>query len=285
MHVVLRDGRRIGIAESGDPDGVPLLWFPGTPASRFSCPADERATAAAGLRLVAIERPGFGVSDFNARRQILDWPSDVVQVADLLGFERFAIAGLSGAGPYLAACAHEIPHRLSAVGMISCFGPLGPEGMTARMPLYRRGVLRVVASASRVATGAAELGLLGRNPEKLYRRMTRGLSACDRVILARPEVWDRQVASAAEALRPGARGFVRELVLATQPWGFKLRDIDMAVHLWHGGMDRSTPIEMGRYMAEQIPACRAVFYPHEGHFLIYEHWPEIAATLAHAIAA
>lgn len=285
MHVVLRDGRRIGYAESGDPDGLPLLWFPGTPGSRYSSPADEGATAAAGVRLVCVERPGFGVSDFLARRQILDWPSDAVQIADALGIDRFAIAGMSGAGPYLAACAHEIPERLTAVGLISCIGPLGPEGMTRNMPLYRRGVLRVVASASRVASYAAELNLLGRNPEKLYRRMTRGLSAVDRAILARPEVWDRQVASAAEAVRCGGRGFVRELILVTQPWGFRLCDIDIEVHMWHGGQDRSTPIEMGRYMAEQIPSCTTAFFPDEGHFLIYDRWSEIVSTLADAAAS
>lgn len=285
MHVVLRDGRRLGYAESGDPDGLPLLWFPGTPGSRYSGPADEHATRSAGVRLICIERPGFGVSDFLARRQFLDCPHDVTQVADALGIDRFAIAGISGAGPYLAACAHEIPERLTAVGLISCIGPLGPEGMTKRMPMYRRGVLRVVASASRVASYAAELGLLGRDPEKLYRRMTRGLSAGDRAILARPEVWDRQVASIAEALRPGARGFVRELILVTQPWGFRLCDIDIEVHMWHGTGDRSTPIEMGRYMAEQIPSCEASFYPDEGHFLIYDRWAEIVSTLADAAAS
>jgi hypothetical protein len=48
---------------------------------------------------VVIERPGFGVSDFQPNRRILDWPRDVVEVVDALGLDSFAVAGVLGRGP------------------------------------------------------------------------------------------------------------------------------------------------------------------------------------------
>jgi pimeloyl-ACP methyl ester carboxylesterase len=39
---------------------------------------------------MSLDRPGIGGSDPKAGFQLLDWPNDVVEVADQLGIERFA---------------------------------------------------------------------------------------------------------------------------------------------------------------------------------------------------
>jgi pimeloyl-ACP methyl ester carboxylesterase len=54
-----------------------------------------------GVRHIQLDRPGFGLSDFQPGRTVLDWPDDVAHVADLLGIERFAVIGVSGRGPYM----------------------------------------------------------------------------------------------------------------------------------------------------------------------------------------
>jgi pimeloyl-ACP methyl ester carboxylesterase len=110
--VNLPDGRSLGYAEYGDPSGKPVLFFPGTPSSRLLHPP-EGPTASLGARLIVVERPGFGLSDFQPGRTLLDWPDDVVALADALDIERFAVAGLSAGGPYVAteavAVAREQP--------------------------------------------------------------------------------------------------------------------------------------------------------------------------------
>jgi pimeloyl-ACP methyl ester carboxylesterase len=120
----MSDGRAIGLCEHGDPQGKPLLWFPGTPSSRLWPVPDAEAARAAGVRVVVIERPGFGVSDFQPNRCVLDWPRDVVQVADALGLDSFAVAGSSGAGPYVGACAYALPDRVRVAGMVGVVAPL-----------------------------------------------------------------------------------------------------------------------------------------------------------------
>jgi pimeloyl-ACP methyl ester carboxylesterase len=60
--VRLRDGRALAYAEWGDEHGRPVFFFHGSPLSRLRCP-DGEATEAAGVRLVAVDRPGFGGSD------------------------------------------------------------------------------------------------------------------------------------------------------------------------------------------------------------------------------
>jgi len=117
--VTLPDGRRLAYTEWGLPDGKPLLYFHGTPGSRLWCP-DEDATAAAGVRLIAPDRPGFGRSDPQEGRTLADWPKDVEALADALHISSFAVVGVSGGGAYAAACAALIPRRLSGVAVVSC---------------------------------------------------------------------------------------------------------------------------------------------------------------------
>src|SRR5262249_44723118 len=130
----LHGGRRLSYAEYGDPSGHPVVWFPGTPGSRLSS-LDPAILMRLRIRLVTVDRPGCGRSDPHPARTVLGWPHDVAALADALGLERFALAGVSGAGPYLAACAYALPNRVSAVAAIACMGPMQAPGAARRMRL------------------------------------------------------------------------------------------------------------------------------------------------------
>lgn len=95
----LRDGRRLGCAEWGDPGGRPLLYFHGWPGSREGRLGGEAAKAK-GVRMIALDRPGMGLSDYQLRRSLVDWPDDVIQVTAALGLDRFAMLGISTGTPY-----------------------------------------------------------------------------------------------------------------------------------------------------------------------------------------
>ena len=116
--VRLRDGRALAYAEWGDLHGPPVFFFHGSPLSRLWCP-DEEATQAAGVHLVAVDRPGFGRSDLQPGRRLVDWPLDVAELADALGIDRFAVAGYSAGGPYAVACAALIGERVTRAGLVS----------------------------------------------------------------------------------------------------------------------------------------------------------------------
>ena len=60
-----------------------------------------RPALARGIRIIAPDRPGLGLSTRLPGRQIADWPNDVRELADALGIARFAVIGISGGGPYV----------------------------------------------------------------------------------------------------------------------------------------------------------------------------------------
>jgi pimeloyl-ACP methyl ester carboxylesterase len=95
--------------------------------------------------VIALDRPGYGLSDFRPGRAISDWPADVAQAADALGIGRFSVAGASGGGPYALACAREIPDRVVRAAVISGVGPFQVPGSTAGMRWQNRVGFRLCA--------------------------------------------------------------------------------------------------------------------------------------------
>ncbi len=278
----LEDGRLLGYAVYGDPEGWPIFYFHGFPGSRLEAQLADRVAARMGIRLIALDRPGFGLSDFKPRRTIFEWPDDVVKIADALRINRFATIGVSGGGPYAAACALKIPQRLTAVAIVCGLGPLDTPNGTDRMVRTNH----LIFFLGRRLPWLAKISLwriayqVRRNPEGTLRRMIVALPDPDKAVLARPEVKTAMKDNVVEAFRGGSRGAACELLLYTRPWGFLLQDIATRVNLWHGEQDVSVPPTMGQYQARTIPNCRAIFYPGEGHFsLVINHMEEVLSGL------
>ncbi|MCU0722686.1 MAG: alpha/beta hydrolase [Planctomycetes bacterium] len=266
--VKLKDGRNLGVAEFGDPSGRPVLYFHGYPGSRLEAGLAHEEAALQGVRLIGVDRPGIGLSDFQDGRSIPDWPSDVAGLADALGLPRFAAVGVSGGGPYALACARLIPERLTAAGVVAGLGPVdeapAPPGMMAvgrlalslpvQAPWAVQPLFQVASWGLRAQAGMFVDFLASTIPEP------------DRSVLADPDVRRTLAASQGEAMRQGPRGATWELGLYSGPWGFRLEDVAFAVDLWHGERDAVVPAEMGRAQAKALPRCRARFFPEEGHF-------------------
>lgn len=275
----LRDGRRLGFAEWGDPGGRPLLYFHGWPGSRAEGRLGDEAARATGVRLIALDRPGMGLSDYQPRRTLGDWPDDVAQVAAALGLDRFAVLGISGGGPYAAACACKLSERLTGAGIVSGLAPIDIPGALAGMGRQNEVIFRLVgrlAVLRRAVMGATGVSVR-RHPDRV---LDRGVAAAvDKKYLDRPDVRAILVEGLSEAFRSGSRGPAWEMGLYARPWGFRLEDIRAPVHLWHGEQDANAPVTMARYLATAIPECQATFYPGEGHLHFVDRLPEILAAL------
>ncbi len=110
--IQLHDGRTLGYAEYGIAERKALFYFHGHPGARLEARFLAEQAEQAGVRLIGVDRPGMGLSTFKANRRLLDWPDDVVELADRLRLNRFAVVGFSGGGPYALACAYKIPHLI-----------------------------------------------------------------------------------------------------------------------------------------------------------------------------
>lgn len=280
--LTLAGGRRLGYAEYGKPGGEPAFYFHGHPGSRleplFAGDAPERA----GLRLVALDRPGYGLSDFQAQRTLAGWARDVAEVADQLGFETFSVIGSSGGGPYALACAHELPERVTKAAVISGVGPYDAPGATDGMRRTNRIGFQLGARVPPLARLLmwSMARQVRKQPERVVDAIAKAMSPSDAAIVQRPEVREVLAADLREGFRQGSKGPARDVVLLGRGWGFRLEDIKPQVYLWQGEADTLVPPAMGRHMAAAIPGCRATFYPGEGHLLVVDRIAEIIEQFA-----
>ena len=120
--ISLRDGRDLAYAEWADPDGQPVVLLHGSPGSRLMCP-DLEATAEAGVRLISVDRPGYGRSDPKPGRSTKDFVSDLTQLCDQLQLGSCTVCGWSGGGGYALACAWADPERFPKVVLAASPGP------------------------------------------------------------------------------------------------------------------------------------------------------------------
>ena len=268
--IILADGRQLGFAEFGDRKGKPIFYFHGFPGSRLEARLAEKISLDTQVRFIAIDRPGYGLSSFKPGRTLVNWADDVVDLANSLRLERFSILGVSGGGPYAAACAAKIPHRLDSVGIVCGMGPVDVPGLMRTMPLAYRLGLRLASRLPQIAIVLYSFSaFFFRNyPRFMLSILSGKVAEPDKIALKNKEFIKILSASFREAFRRSLRWSASDAVLYSRPWGFDLQDIRIRIHLWHGERDRIVPPELGRHMAQVIPDCSATFYPDEGHFSI-----------------
>lgn len=264
----LSSGRRLGYSEFGDPRGAPLFYFHGWPASRLQGEILDPAGKKHGLRVITPDRPGIGLSDYQPERRLLDWPPVLLELADHLGAARFHVLGLSGGGPYVAACAHAMPERLAGAGIIAGAPPLRVVGTGELMWTYKLGLWArrrfplLLKPGVRVAAW-----IIGRKFSQWPQTwLSRQLCPAD--VRAMSDERNHRIMT--EAGRLMLLGDVRATrtdgEIYSSDWGFDLRDLKFPIRYWHGDRDANIPLPMARRAAELVPGSTFRVFAGEGHY-------------------
>ncbi len=294
--VRLPDGRRLAFADYGPRDGAACIVLSGMPGSRLT-PAwafPESLLADHGVRLVGVDRPGYGRSDPNRRMSALGVADDLGVLCEVVGLDRVAVLGISAGAPFAMACAVRLAQRVGSLLLSSPMGPWElPEtraGMSRRNRRYFTLAHRAPALSRAACWLWARMALVGLrgDRDRLLRRLSRALPPADQQVLAEvaadTQRWDRFVDDTAEAFRQGGAGVRADLAVASQPWGFQLQEVTVPTWLWHGAADEDVPIAAARRMAQTIPNCHASFTD-EGHLMGLRHAGEAIQAIGGATAA
>jgi pimeloyl-ACP methyl ester carboxylesterase len=279
--VDLGDGRVLAADDVGDPDGVPLLHLHGSPDSRFARHPDDGIAAGLGVRLVAVDRPGYGGSDPLPTPDVVAWAGDVRRLLDALGIDRCRVAAWSAGAPWAFGLAATIADRIDRVTTFGCLAPT--EAFDDPDVVEASGVRAGVVEELAAGLSVTELGeqfsdlLVPRPPVDLAL-------ARDAVVehyspKARAEVESvpglvdqlaRSLAAAAEGHGAGVAADVAVQFGAGA--GVPLGSVACPVVLVHGTFDPIAGPAVGRWLAARLPDATVEVWDH-GHQGLLVDWP------------
>jgi pimeloyl-ACP methyl ester carboxylesterase len=272
------DGSVIALEVIGARDAAPVLFCHGLADSRLSACWFGPAAAELGLRVIAPDRPGMGGSDPYRLGRVVDWVEDATLILDALRVDTAALLGVSGGGPFAAACAAAMAGRVRSLTLVS---PLGPPGWPTHGMAPGERLSLALASRAPAFCGWS-LGWLGalarRRPELFFRLAGTSLPDIDNRALEQPDTRESFLASYAEAFRGGSWGVAQDLRVLTQSWGFDLGSISVPATIHHGDADTTVPLQHARLFAGAIPGAELQIYPGHGHFSILAATRELLAT-------
>lgn len=277
-YIHLPDGRRLAYAEYGEKQGLPLFLLHGLPGSRLSWGLLPNHPFPDGLRIIAPDRPGYGRSDPNPRRTLLDWSNDIEVLADALDIQNFAIVGVSGGGPGALACAWKMQERILAASIVASPAPTNAAGIFEGISKTNRFFMKLAWYLPWLSDlNIRLLGLVIRkNPERYIKSMQFKVDKIDQNLLKHPEISEMLVKDFTEALLNGSQGMVDDMSANHgHSWGFSLDHINTKVHFWYGEVDRSASVAMGQYLSSTVPNSQMTVIPDAGHLWVLVHLNEV----------
>ncbi|MEN8957737.1 MAG: alpha/beta hydrolase, partial [Flavobacteriales bacterium] len=268
-------------AQNGTDTGIPVIYSHGSKSSRYEMHYDMEFAVQKNLRIITIDRPGHGLSEYNPKGSVLSFANDVMELVAHLNIEKFSVAGMSAGSPFALALAYSFPERIHKVCIISGFAPFNVEskkylakevktmlGLAKSMPFLLKMMLKIQRKQ------------LAKNPKKALAGFLKIMSAPDQKVLKNEKVMQVIEQMFTEAFRGGSQGVAYEISkLLVQDWKFNLKDIEVPVTFWQGKEDNNVPYQWAELMQNKIQNSNLQLFEKEGHLIIFNHAAEIFNSL------
>jgi len=272
----LESGRTLGYATYGStlPSAPTIFLLHGMPGSRICGRSFHDACLKVGARLITIDRPGCGNSTF-APRTLIQWPEDVLALADHLEIDTFSIIGASSGASFALACACYLPATRLLRTMLVC--GIGPVESLGWIPWA---LMRVAPWAIRLfAVHFLLPRLLGpyidKNAEQLKDLIESQCTTLEEKEQVATEEGqkglDDTVLQYVEAFKQGRQGPMHDGLLLSSGWGFRVEDINGdRVRVIHGDQDTHAPLSMAKWVDGKLGGGRLQVLEGVTHFTIWK---------------
>ncbi|XP_024393681.1 uncharacterized protein [Physcomitrium patens] len=270
-YVGLPDGRRIAYREQGlgkDIAKRSLLVLHGLGSSRVAgMPGvSESLLKDMGVRFVAIDRPGYGFSDFNPKQTFESAAKDLAHVADCLELgSRIYLLGYSCGGAYCWAAARYIPERIAGIAM---WAPVGNYSWKGISEIERNTLIGSTTERSRKTHA-----IIRKVPQWMLYAYVRyfivptvGTKWVEdaKSRLSPPDAQNLQKYSAdimerdsIMSAKQKGKGLAQDLLLISSDWGFELSDVQDRykgpLHIFNGDQDVLVPLGLQEIIKRQLP--------------------------------
>jgi len=279
--ITLADGRKVGFIDYGPPTGAPVVWCHGGPSSRLEPQAIAPAAAQAGLRVIGIDRPGYGRSTPQPDRSIADWVHDGLAVADALHVGHFIAVGVSTGGAYALALAALAPERIRAV--VACCALTNMRWREGKALMTAPATAKLWSAPSRAAALSVATEIMGADGAKMLEQAdASAMPPADRALMQDPIFVAGMAAALPEIFAFSVQGYVDDRLADGVGWSsFEVAKIRCPVVVLHGEADNIVPVAHARHTASIVPGAKLTIVPDLGHFSIIGAVLPTLESLAH----
>jgi len=270
----LRDGRRLACSDYGLRQGLPLFYLPSHASTRLEGLFFHDSARSAGLRLLALDRPGLGLSDFVRVAHPQQVAEDVVAVADMMGIERFALLSWGGGDSFAFAVSQYYPHRVQLqVSVAPWPGAMLAASDAPWSRLLSTKMLRLMLQF-RCQVSARLSG-----QDCFFERLREAVHPVDQQLLDDEDFLTIFRADLAEARRQGFCGIAQDACAGLSALALRPERINVPIQLWHGGLDRLTSAAYTHQLAERLPQASLHSCPGWGHLSPLRHTDELLRSI------
>lgn len=271
-HFSLPDGRILSYSDIGTGENGTWIHCHGIPGSRYELSHLNDDLCATGLRIIVADRPGYGDSTPSPDYDFAQHTSDLCQLADHLGLERFAVSGFSGGGVFALGTANYLATRIERLVIVA----------TPAVPLMENPfeqASELTANSWRAAlenpdTLAGDLEALTGSINALSEALLGSVGKSDRRYLTSERVYPVFMASLRTALEQGpttaAAALARDTALTVNDWGIETLPQGLPVRLLHGTEDQLIHLPHHTALANDLPYPDCRIISDTGHYGLLE---------------
>ncbi|WP_311948047.1 alpha/beta fold hydrolase [Halomonas piscis] len=270
VHRIEIDDRPVFYLDDGPAEGRPVVFIggQGTSLAAFQLSEFNRSLRLElGLRMISVERNGFGESPFNPELGYSDYTDEVLGVLDHRGVDEFAIVAISGGGAYAAQLAAAVPDRVLSLHAAAAVSSTLP---TRDAPDCDTSLAEMKEEVSRYTHHPKDWwGVPGSPVQAIPGWQAAAYGDATRAFYVNGQMGDPS-ALAAEYRRPCTDEAVVDAERITAP-----------TYLYWGEEDTTVPVKVMEHWKEALPnVARATVYPGQGHTVQYRHWDQVLTDIA-----
>jgi pimeloyl-ACP methyl ester carboxylesterase len=284
--ISLPDGRQLGYCAIGE--GKPIFYFHGTASSRLEVLLLKKSGLTQQVRIIGVDRPGYGLSTFAPRKSLRDFADDTNFLADHLGLERFAILGWSGGGPFLLTYFALFPERVTKAVIVG--SPALPfNAATAHNNPFARyamrfrliGIWALKKFRASVLEANKDIGAFLRS--RAGKSFLSEWPAEDAKFFADQSWLTLMYGSIAEAFRQGDTGvktILQEHQLFMKNWDAPISRIPPEkLYIWQGTNDKTCQTENAYRIVKIVPGAHLEIFEGKGHCVMFDNIEKLRKIL------
>ena len=267
--VQLQTGGHVAYDEYGDPHGEPVIFCHGWPSSRSMAQLTDDAARALGLRIISPDRPGISGSSFKAERKLTEWPDLLRAVTQQLRIDRYRVLAISGGAPYAFINGWAFPEAVRAIAVVSGAPPIAELADHAGLWRVHRMMLQLHARNPGLMRAFFTIArpIACMRMSLRYRPFLRlVLQKMDADALRDQRAFEACFESSRQAWRASLEGVMTDAEIYAQPWGFRLEEVTVPVHVWHGTRDRTFSFHLAEKVASRLPNAQLRIVEGAGHY-------------------